>query len=93
MFTARRDEIIDTIFAERHEFSCAESLTMEIVKLSSGFRVVIPKEIRELLNLKPGQKLKICIADGSICLRVPRSIESLRGIAKGMEWKDSYREH
>ena len=66
---------------------------MKIVKLSPEVQVVIPKEIRESLNLKSGQRLQICVLDGSIVLRVPRSIESLRGLAKGMEWKDTYREH
>jgi AbrB family looped-hinge helix DNA binding protein len=66
---------------------------MKIVKLSPEVQVVIPKEIRESLNLKSGQRLQICVPDGAILLRVPRSIESLRCLAKGMEWKDTYREH
>jgi len=66
---------------------------MEIVKLSPEFQVVIPETIRESLNLKPGQRLQISVLDGSMLLRIPRSMESLRGVAKGMEWKDTYREH
>jgi len=66
---------------------------MEIVKLSPEFQVVIPETIRESLNLKPGQRLQISVLDGSILLRIPRSMESLCGVAKGMDWKDTYREH
>jgi hypothetical protein len=31
--------------------------------------------------------------DHSIRLHRPRSIKELRGIAKGIEWKDDYRDH
>jgi AbrB family looped-hinge helix DNA binding protein len=63
------------------------------VKVSPKFQVVIPKEIREQLELKVGEELQIFTLDGSIQLRRPRSIKDLRGIAKGMSWKDDYRDH
>lgn len=66
---------------------------MELVKLSPKFQVVIPKKIREDLGLAPGQQLQMYILDGSIRLHLPRSLESLHGIAKGMAWKDIYRDH
>ncbi len=66
---------------------------MEKVKVSPKFQVVIPKKVREQLQLKPGQELQIYILDGTIRLRRPRSIKELRGIAKGMTWKDAYRDH
>ena len=66
---------------------------MEKVKVSPKFQVVIPKRVREQLQLKPGQELQIYILDGTIRLRRPRSIKELRGIAKGMTWKDDYRDH
>ena len=66
---------------------------MEKVKVSPKFQVVIPKKVREQFQLKPGQELQIYILDGSIHLRRPGSIKDLRGIAKGMIWKDDYRDH
>lgn len=66
---------------------------MKTVRVSPKFQVVIPKNLREALALKPGEKLQIFILDGSICLERPRPISELCGIAKGMEWKDDYREH
>jgi AbrB family looped-hinge helix DNA binding protein len=66
---------------------------METVKVSPKFQVVIPKRVREVLELKPGEELQIYILDRSIRLHRPRSIKELRGIAKGMQWKDEDRDH
>ncbi len=66
---------------------------METVKVSPKFQVVIPKRVREALGLKPGEELQIYILDKSIRLHRPRSIKELRGIAKGMQWKDDDRDH
>jgi len=67
--------------------------TMETVKVSPKFQVVIPKRVREILELKPGEELQIYILDKSIRLHRPRSIKDLRGIARGMQWKDEDRDH
>ena len=66
---------------------------METVKVSPKFQVVIPKKVREALELKAGEELQIYILDRSIRLHRPRSIKDLRGIAKGMQWKDADRDH
>ncbi len=65
---------------------------METVKVSPKFQVVIPKKVREELQLRPGQELHVYILDGTIRFSKPRSITELRGIAKGMKWKDDYRD-
>jgi AbrB family looped-hinge helix DNA binding protein len=66
---------------------------MDTVKVSPKFQVVIPKKVREALKLKPGEELQIYILDRAIRLQRPRSIKELRGIAKGMVWKDEDRDH
>ena len=66
---------------------------METVKVSPKFQVVIPKKVREELQLKPGQELQVYVLDDTIRLHRPRSIKELRGIAKGMRWKDEDRDH
>jgi len=66
---------------------------METVKVSPKFQVVIPKRVREELQLRPGQELIVYILDGTIRFSKPRSIQELRGIAKGMKWKDEDRDH
>jgi AbrB family looped-hinge helix DNA binding protein len=65
---------------------------METVKVSPKFQVVIPKRVREELQLRPGQELNVYILDGTIRFSKPGSIQELRGIAKGMKWKDDYRD-
>ena len=39
---------------------------METVRVSPKFQVVIPKNLREALELKPGEELLILVLDGSI---------------------------
>jgi AbrB family looped-hinge helix DNA binding protein len=66
---------------------------MQTVKVSPKYQIVIPKEVREKLKLRPGQKLLIYERDGSIRIEPPRPISELRGMARGMKWKDDYRDH
>jgi AbrB family looped-hinge helix DNA binding protein len=63
------------------------------VKVSPKFQVVIPKLLREELKIEVGQELLMYAVDGSLRLVPHRSIKELRGIAKGMRWKDEYRDH
>jgi AbrB family looped-hinge helix DNA binding protein len=67
-------------------------IVMEKVKVSPKFQVVIPKKVREELHLLPGQELIVYVLSGGIHFTKPRSIKDLRGIAKGMKWKDDYRD-
>jgi len=66
---------------------------METVKVSPKFQVVIPKKLREELQIRPGQELQMYISDDTIHMLRRRSIQELRGIAKGMRWKDEDRDH
>ena len=65
---------------------------MDIVKVSAKFQVVIPKKVLEQLKLTHGAALRVDIVDGAIRLSPLRSSTHLRGIAKGMIWKDDYRD-
>ena len=62
------------------------------VKVSPKFQVVIPKAIRDELQIESGQHLVMYTLDGSIHLVPSRSVKELRGIVKGMRWKDEYRD-
>jgi len=52
------------------------------VKVSPKFQVVIPKDIRENLNIKPGKKLVVIEKEGVIHLIPVGNIRSLRGFAR-----------
>lgn len=58
--------------------------------LSSKNQIVIPREAREALQLKPGDKLLVTVEDGRVLvLQKPKSYRAaLRGIAKGVYPKD-----
>jgi AbrB family looped-hinge helix DNA binding protein len=62
------------------------------VKVSPKFQIVIPKAIREQLKIEPGQELVMYTYEGKLHIGLPRPITELRGIAKGMKWKDDYRD-
>lgn len=66
---------------------------MATVTVSPKFQIVIPKELREKLKLRPGQKLFIYELEGTLRLEPPRSIKTLRGMAKGIRWEESDRDH
>jgi AbrB family looped-hinge helix DNA binding protein len=57
------------------------------VRVSPKYQVVIPKVIREALEIHPGQELLMYSFEGSLWLEPPRSIKELRGIAKGIRWE------
>ncbi len=59
--------------------------------ISSKYQVVIPKPVREHLNLKPQQKLTVIEKDKMLILIPHSSLEALRGIAAGVT-TDDYRE-
>ena len=59
--------------------------------ISSKYQVVIPKPVRERLNLKPHQKLTVIEKDRMVILVPPASLEELRGIAAGAR-VDDYRD-
>ncbi len=61
---------------------------MATATISSKFQVVIPKEIREKLALKSGQKMAMVVKGGVIYLIPERPLENFRGFLKGMDAKN-----
>mgnify|MGYP000026486200 FL=1 len=57
---------------------------MHTVTVSPKYQVVIPKIVREALNLRPGQKMKVIEYDGRIELIPDRNISELKGFLKGI---------
>jgi AbrB family looped-hinge helix DNA binding protein len=58
---------------------------MQIVKVSPKFQVVIPREIREFLGIKPGQKVQVIQYENRIELIPVKPIKKMRGFLKGMD--------
>jgi AbrB family looped-hinge helix DNA binding protein len=52
--------------------------------VSSKYQVVIPKQVRERVHLRPGQKLAVIVRGNVISLVPELSLEDLRGFVKGM---------
>ncbi len=57
---------------------------MHTVTVSPKYQVVIPKEIRTALQLKPGQKMRIMAFGGRIELIPDRNLSEMKGFLKGM---------
>lgn len=64
---------------------------MARTRVSPKFQVVIPKEVRESIDLRVGQELQIVAKGGTITLVPERPLSSLRGFAKGIR-TDNLRE-
>ncbi len=64
---------------------------MPLVTVSPKFQIVIPREIRQRLRLRPGQKIILFEKNGIITAIPDQPLEKLRGIARGMS-TDGFRE-
>ena len=59
-------------------------MTTNTVTISSKFQIVIPKVIRELLGLKPGQQLHAIPIGGRIELIPVRRLKDMRTFLRGI---------
>ena len=57
---------------------------MKSVLVSPKFQVVIPREIRERFQLKPGERMVLIPYEGRIEMILEKNIKSMRGFLKGM---------
>ncbi len=61
-----------------------------ITRISSKGQVTIPKEIREYLGLRPGDRLEFEVVDGNVIVRLSRKpSDSILGI--GLKVKEKLR--
>ncbi len=58
---------------------------MAAVKISPKYQVVIPKEVREKLGLRPGQKVQTIVFQDRIELIPVKPIKKLKGFLKGID--------
>ena len=59
--------------------------------ISPKYQIVIPKEIRERYDLRPGQQVALIDRNGFLVLVPRRPIHELRGIARGVSY-EGYRD-
>ena len=59
--------------------------TVQQVKVSPKFQVVIPKLVRESLGIRPGQRLQVVPYGDRIELVPVREIGEMRGFLAGMD--------
>jgi len=60
---------------------------MNSVTLSTKYQLVIPREVRERLDLEPGAKLTVIEKGGVLYLIPERPVAKLRGVARGTRRK------
>ncbi len=57
---------------------------MHTVTVSPKFQVVIPRSVRDRLQLRPGQKMQVLEYSGRVELIPVRDIAELKGFVKGI---------
>jgi len=58
---------------------------MQTVTVSPKFQVVIPRDVRDSMRLRPGQKMQVIEYDGRIEMIPERDITELCGFLKGID--------
>ena len=58
---------------------------MKPVKVSPKFQIVIPREIRESMNIRPGESMQLFELEGRIEVVRVRPVCSLRGRYRGID--------
>jgi AbrB family looped-hinge helix DNA binding protein len=57
---------------------------MARTRVSSKYRIVIPKEIRDQLEIHPGQEIELIVKGGLITLVPVKPIAAMRGFVRGI---------
>ena len=58
---------------------------METVTISPKFQIVIPKIIRENLDLHPGEKVQVILFNNRIEYIPVKTLSNMRGFLKGID--------
>jgi AbrB family looped-hinge helix DNA binding protein len=58
---------------------------MTTLTISPKYQIVIPKAIREMLKLKPGQKIQAIVYQDRIELIPVRPVKKMRGFISGID--------
>jgi AbrB family looped-hinge helix DNA binding protein len=58
---------------------------MSRTKVSSRYQIVIPKDIRARMDIRPGQEFELIAKGGVVTLVPDKPIVSMRGFVRGMK--------
>ncbi|MDH4162595.1 MAG: AbrB/MazE/SpoVT family DNA-binding domain-containing protein [Nitrospirota bacterium] len=58
---------------------------MKTVTVSPKYQVVIPRDVRETLSIKPGEKMQVINYANRIELVPVKKVKSMRGFLKGID--------
>lgn len=62
-----------------------KEIDMDAVTISPKYQVVIPRSVRDEMNIQPGEKLQVISFDDRIELVRIRPIKKMRGFLKGLD--------
>jgi AbrB family looped-hinge helix DNA binding protein len=61
---------------------------MTTITVSSKYQIVLPKAAREAMQIRPGMRLQVSHDErGGLRLVKEPTLEEMRGLLKGLEWK------
>ena len=58
---------------------------METVKVSPKFQVVIPRKVRELLGIRPGQRIQVLVYGDRLEFIPLRKMKGMGGFLRGID--------
>jgi AbrB family looped-hinge helix DNA binding protein len=58
---------------------------MTTVTVSEKYQVVIPREMRESLGIRPGQKIQVLVYEGRAEFIPVRDVKDMRGFLRGID--------
>lgn len=62
-----------------------KEVTMGRTRVSPKYQVVIPKDVREQLGVRPGHEFQVVIKGGIISFIPDRPLSTMRGFVRGMK--------
>jgi AbrB family looped-hinge helix DNA binding protein len=60
-------------------------VSMKSVTISPKYQVVIPREVRQSMEIKPGSKVQVLLYENRIELIPIRNMRRMRGFLKGID--------